>query len=126
MSFRVSCLVMLTLRNVRCFVKQVRSKSSKSNNPTSSKNEDEKKTQSKTKDVWKYKEKERWKQTSNFHHNVENFHQFGPVMRSPWMDARSKKEKTKGENKVPVEKSKKVTKKKPNEKSKKDFKHKFF
>ena len=38
--------------------------------------------------VWKYKKKERWKQNSNFHHNVENFHQFGPVIRTKWMDAR--------------------------------------
>lgn len=37
---------------------------------------------------WKYTNKERWKQTSNFYYNVENFHQLGPVIKSKWKDAR--------------------------------------
>jgi len=42
----------------------------------------------KNNNFWKYKNKERWKQTSNYYYNVENFHQLGPVIKAKWMDAR--------------------------------------
>jgi len=57
-----------------------------SHSKTPGRERDSKKT--KNTNFWKYKNKERWKQDSNFYYNVENFHQFGPVIKAKWMDAR--------------------------------------
>lgn len=106
---------------VASVMKCARSKSSKPTIGTPEKSEKKKNS----KDWWKYKNKEMWKQTSNFFHNVQNKQQFGEVVRAKWKDARQgSEEKIKEETNVQAEKN--TVQKKIKGKSKKNFEHKFF
>jgi len=81
--------------------------------------------------------KDWWKMNSNYYNNVENFHQFGPVIRAKWME-KQKSSLTKmnnsklvaGEENILAVEEEKCPKKIQKDKSKKRpkdvLKHKFF